>query len=63
MRKCGRRKESCERFVISVGIHTIHQSGKHVFAERMRINPCEKSQDPAGIRTQDLMNTSQCTYH
>ena len=46
-------------------IHMVHQSRKRekdydVFAEREReINPCEKFRDPAGIRTQDLLNTSQ----
>ena len=30
-----------------------------VFAERVRNKSTEKIQDPAGIRTQDLLNTSQ----
>ena len=48
MRECGKRKESCERFDGS-GINTVHQSGKHLFADRM------KFQDSTGIRTQDLL--------
>ena len=30
-----------------------------VFVERVRNKSMEKIQDPAGIRTQDLLNTSQ----